>query len=253
MLSFAAAAVFLYAAGSLAAGPTIQAAGGENSYYWNPGHADTSPGESVTFSNSSPIVPHGITWTGGPGTPACSGVPIDSGKESWSGTCNFAQAGTYAFVCYVHPTEMKGTITVGSTGSTPPTVPNPPESAGSGSIATDLKLAKTQRGGAVRGSIDLLAGAGGELEVELLASRSLLLDSRQSGKTRVGRLVRSALPAGRVAFTVSLRRVARRALSSRGALPVTATVSVTAPGGATFERNRGVVMENESSPSKRGG
>jgi plastocyanin len=256
VLPFAAASVFLSASGSIAAGPAIEATGGVNGYYWNPGHADTSPGESVTFSNSSPTVPHGITWTGGPGTPACSGVPIDSGKESWSGSCNFAQAGTYTFVCYVHPTEMKGTITVGSTGPAPPTGPNPPESpglpesAGLGAIATGLKVAKTQRGGAVRGSIELLAGVGGELEVELLGARSSLLDTGQIGKMRVGRLVRSGLPSGRVAFTVPLKRVARRALRSRGSLPVTAAVSVTAPGGATFERNRRVLMEDGTSPSK---
>ena len=61
----------------------------------------------------------------------------------------------------------------------------------------------------MRGSIDLLAGGGGELEVELLASRSLLFDTWQSGKARVGRFVRSALTAGRVTFSVSLRRAAR--------------------------------------------
>jgi plastocyanin len=259
VLPFAAASVFLYASASIAAGPTIEAAGGQSGYSWNPSHIDTSPGESVSLSNSSPTVPHGITWTGGPGTPACSGVPIDSGKESWSGSCSFAQAGTYTFVCYVHPTEMKGTITVGSTGPTPPTGPNSPESAGPagspgppgpGAIATGLKLAKAQRGGAVRGSIDLLTGAGGELEIELLGARSSLLDTRQTGKMRVGRLVRSALPPGQVAFTVSLKPVARRALRSRGSLPLTAAVSVTAPGGATFERNRRVLMEDETVPSK---
>jgi plastocyanin len=261
VLPFAAASVFLYASGSIAAGPTIEAAGGGNSsYYWNPGHIDTSTGESVAFSNSSPTVPHGITWTGGPGTPACSEVPIDGGKESWSGTCNFTEAGTYTFVCYIHPTEMKGTITVDSAGPTPPTDPNPPEAPGSpgssgpggpadsGAIATGLKLAKTQRGGAVRGSIDLPAG--GELEVELLGARSSLFDTTQTGKIRVGRLVRSALPPGRAAFTVSLERVARRALRSRGSLPVTAVVSVAAPGGATFERNRRVLMKDQTSSSK---
>jgi plastocyanin len=248
VLPFAAASVFLYAPGSIAAGPTIEAAGGESSgYYWNPGRADIGPGESVTFSNSSPTVPHGIKWTGGPGTPGCSGVPIDGGKESWSGSCNFAQAGTYTFVCYVHPTEMKGTITVASTGPTPPpTGPNPPESAESGSIATGLRIAKTQQGGAVRGSIELLTGTGGELEVELLGARSSLLDARRTGKLRVGRLVRSGLPPGRVAFTVSLKRVARRALRSRGSLPVTAAISVTAPGRAAFERNRRVLLEDRS-------
>jgi hypothetical protein len=100
----------------------------------------------------------------------------------------------------------------------------------------------------VRGSIDLPAG--GELEVELRGARSSLLDTRQTGKVRVGRLVRSALPPGRAAFTVSLKRVARRALRSRGSLPLTAAISVTAPGGAIFERNRGVLVKDETVPSK---
>src|SRR6476620_11283237 len=56
-----------FAAGSSADGPTIEAAGpGSNGYYWKPSSATVGPGGSVSFRNVSAVVPHGVTWTGGP-------------------------------------------------------------------------------------------------------------------------------------------------------------------------------------------
>lgn len=248
VLSLAGALVFLSVSGSTAADLTIEAAGGAyGSYYWNPAHADTSTGGSVTFASASPSVLHGLSWTGGPVTPPCSGVPIDDGKTGWSGTCSFPEAGNYTFVCPVHPTEMKGTITAGSAGPGPS--PNPPGPPQSGPAAAGLKLAKTQRGPAVRGSINVLAAAG-RLEVELLVSRSLLFGPGKAGKVQVGRVVRSGLAAGRAPFAVPLKRVASRALGSRDALPLSARVAVTAADSDKFQRTRGVIVKNGSSESK---
>jgi hypothetical protein len=191
------------------------------------------------------VIPHGVTWKGVPETPSCSGVPIDEEKTSWSGSCTFAQPGTYAFVCTVHPTEMKGTVSVGSSET-----PNPPPPSGessesllAGRASRALRLAKSQRGSSVRGSIALSqAAAGGRLQIELLARRAALLGAGHPGTTRVGRLVRTSLKAGRVSFTVSLKRLARRALQTKEKLALTARVTVSAPNHQALKLRRGVVL-----------
>ncbi|HEY7255864.1 MAG TPA: plastocyanin/azurin family copper-binding protein [Solirubrobacterales bacterium] len=102
----------------LAADRTVEAAGSAGSYHWQPSTAEISPNGTVEFKNTEAI-PHAVTWTGGPETPSCPGVP-SAGEANWNGTCTFVQSGTYTFHCTVHPTEMTGTITV--TGPTKPTV-----------------------------------------------------------------------------------------------------------------------------------
>jgi plastocyanin len=249
-LPLGAALVLLFISGSPAAEPTIDAAEGGNGYYWSPSHAEVGAGGSLAFRNTSPSVPHGVTWTGGPETPACSGVPIDDGKTDWSGTCSFAQAGTYAFRCYIHSTEMTGTITVTAGGSASPVSPSPPPPT-AGPVASDLKLARNQRGRAVRGSIRLLrAGSGSRFEVDLTATRAHLLGTGHAGTARVGRLVHPSPPSGRFPFSISLDSAARSALRDREALPLTVTVTVTSPDGEVLRRTRGVVMLKGAPPAQ---
>jgi plastocyanin len=233
-----AAGLLLPAVAVSADGPTIEATSGGGGFAWNPATAAVGPGGAVNFKSNSTVVEHGVTWTGGPGTPSCTGVPINEGRTSWSGSCTFASPGNYAFVCSVHPIEMKGTITVGSGETNPP----PPGSSTTGPVAKDLKIAKSQRGGVVRGSIQVLAGAGGKLEVELLGARAVLLGPGKAGKMRVGRTVRSSLPSGRVQFSVSLKPVARRALRLKKRLSLTVRIVVTAPGRPALTLKRGVVL-----------
>lgn len=243
------ATVVAFAAGlataslSLADDPTVEASGGPYGYYWCPANASVAPGGSVAFRNSSASVMHGLSWKDGPEAPSCSGVPVDEGKTNWTGACAFAQAGTYSFFCPVHPTEMEGTITVSAGGSLggdpPPTSGQPP----TGPVANELKLARRQRGGAVRGSLQLLrTGFGSRLVVELTAPRARLLGPSRAGKLRVGRLVRSSPPQGRLRFAVSLGHLARGALLDGKALPLTVKITMTSPEGGTFERTRGVVV-----------
>jgi len=237
------AGVFLFSAASLAEGPTIEATGGAYGYYWSPSTAEVGPGGSVAFTSPSGSVPHGVTWTSGPETPQCAGVPIDTGKTGWSGSCTFAQAGAYAFRCYVHPTEMKGTVTVGSSGTVPSQPPPPTGTPADGPPLKTLQLARNQRGGAVRGFVDLSqTGAGSGLRVELLAARALLFGSGRPGTIQVGKLVRTSLQAGRIPFTVSLKRVARDALRLHDRLRLTVKVTVTPPGGEALRRVRPVVL-----------
>ncbi len=246
VLLLAAAAAMQFVPASSAEGPTIESAGNfETGYVWRPSTAAVGLGGIVNFKSSSTTVPHGVVWTGGPEKPSCSGVPIEQEKMSWSGSCTFVQAGTYAFVCYVHPTEMKGTITVSSAETPPGQQPPPGESSESplrGRASQALMLARSQRGAAVHGSLDLTdASAGGKLEVVLLASRAILA-ARSSAASRVGRVVRSPLRAGRVAFTVALKSRARRVLRSRKNFPLTVQVIVRPPGRAALTLKRGVVL-----------
>jgi plastocyanin len=221
-----------------AAAPTIEATFGGSGYSWSPSSASAGIGGSVNFKNQSGSVEHGVSWTGGPDTPSCTGVPIDKGDTSWSGSCTFDQAGTYTFRCTVHPTEMKGSITVTS-GTEPP----PPTEGTSGPVATGLQLAGQQRGSSVRGSIELLrAGSGSSLRVELRAARSRLFGAGRKGMAAAGRLVRSSPATGRLEFSVPLKGTALRALRSLGTLPLQATVTATAPGGDSLKRTRTVVM-----------
>jgi plastocyanin len=234
------------AAGSSAEGPAIEAASAGAGFTWKPSSATVGAGGTVGFKNPSSVVPHGVNWTGGPEKPSCSGVPAGQESTNWSGSCTFAQAGTYTFICPVHPTEMKGTITVTS-GEAPPGPPPPPEGSPEsplqGSAAHALKIAKSQHGGSVRGSVDLSqASVGGRLEVTLLASRASLSAAQRPATSRVGRLVRSASRAGRIAFAVSLKRAARKALRSKKKLPLTVQVVVTPSGQAALTLKRGVVL-----------
>jgi plastocyanin len=237
------AGLLLFSAASLAEGPTIEAAGGESSPYWNPASAEIAAGGSVNFKNPSASILHGVAWTGGPETPKCTGVPVDDFKYSWSGSCTFTQAGAYPFKCTVHPT-MTGKIVVASSGTPPgPPPPGTPGAQPGGPALQALTIARGQRGDHVKGSVDVSqAGAGGRLRVDLVATRTMLFGPGHRGKMRVGRLTRSSLPEGHVAFAVSLTGVARRALQRVERLPLQVKVTVTPPEGSVLRRMRGVIV-----------
>ncbi len=103
--------------------PTVSATGGgygtTTPLAWSPSQVTIGAGAAVSFANPSAEVPHGIIWIGAV-KPVCSGVPLGegNGQTRWSGSCTFAQAGTYEFECSVHHREMTGTITVSPAGTT---------------------------------------------------------------------------------------------------------------------------------------
>ena len=243
--------------------PTIEAknAGGGiyTTHEWSPSSATVGVSGVVTFVNSSSSVEHGVVWSSAI-RPACAGVP-EAGAVSWSGTCTFSQPGTYTFYCSVHPSEMKGSITVNANGTTTTTMtsggtttsttttgsstsqaPPPGTSLLQGSTREALTLAKGQRGTGVRGSVRISrAGAGGRLEVDLLAKRASL--ASLSGPFRsVGKLVRRSLSAGKVSFSVPLNAKGRRALRHHGHLALRAVVEVSSPAAATLSASRSVVL-----------
>jgi plastocyanin len=279
--SLGAAAVVLPAAASSEASPAVEAenkpggGGYEGSHAWKPSGVTIAAGSAVTFSNPTSI-PHGVRWVSSPAPPSCSGgVPVGTGASAsgtnWSGTCTFTQAGSYTFYCTVHGAEMTGTITVNPGGTTttqpttggggptttttaPTTTSGGPGSAptlgsaapgGSplaGGAATAVKLSPLQRGASVRGSVAISAtGAGGRLQVDLLAKSASLAGHRAS-RVRVGRLVRSSLHAGRLPFSVALDARARRALHAHRRLALTVRLVLSPPQGAATSVVRSVVL-----------
>ena len=167
-----------------------------------------------------------IAWTGT--APTCSsGVPVSpaSPTTDWEGKCKFEQPGTYKFesstlfigeglnyTMYEIVVEgaATGTTTTTTTTTTPatttPTTPTTPSEPSHGTPleggSKALKLAGSQRGSAVHGSIKVSrAGAGGRLEVGLFAAGASLAKAGHPAQVRVGRLVRSSLKAGSVSFS----------------------------------------------------
>ncbi len=96
-----------------------------------------------------------------------------------------------------------------------------------------IHLAGAAHPRAVSGSVTVsAAGAGGRLEVDLLAPRAALARAGTPTLVRVGRVVRSPVPAGVVRFKVSLDAQALRALHVRRRLALTVRIVLTPPAGA---------------------
>ncbi len=144
-----------------------------------------------------------------------------------------------------------GTTTTTTTPATPttttttaPTAPSEP-SHGSplegGSRA--LKLAGSQQGSTVRGSIKVSqAGSGGRLEVGLFAAGASLARTGHPAQVRVGRLVRSSLKAGNVSFSVPLSAKGKTALRRHRRLALTVKITLTPVHGAAVTVARGVLV-----------
>jgi plastocyanin len=237
--------------------PTVEAVEpGLYEHAWSPKQVTVGAGGAITIRNPS-ATPHGVHWVGGPATPVCSsGVPVGttasaSGAE-WSGTCTFAQAGTYTFYCTVHGPEMTETVTVSGggtttttttpTGTTPTgTTPGSPvEPLGGSVLLRGAALASIQRGGAVHGTVKV-AGVGGRLQVDLLATGASLGKPRHQARVRVGRLVRDRVPAGEASFRVRLDASARRALKRHRRLALVVRITLTPSHGTPSSITRTVV------------
>jgi plastocyanin len=251
-----AAAVVLPAVASSEAAPRIKAVDESGAYEyhrWEPPAFTVAVGGVVSFSNPSEAVKHGVEWKSPPATPTCSGVPVGPAVSGtrWSGTCTFSQPGKYEFWCTVHGSSMSGTITVNAGGTTTTSAYPPPTTTGSttapaypssgpegsspssaksplaGSASTAVKLPSSEHGSSVRGSVAISqAGAGGSLEVDLLAKSASLASGGHGTRVRVGKLVLSRLRAGKVTFSVPLNRRARGALRRHRQLALSARIVV---------------------------
>jgi hypothetical protein len=132
--------------------------------------------------------------------------------------------------------------TTPSTATTPGSLETPPSQSGSHPLAT-LALANAQHGDAVHGTIQIPAADGGaRLEVELLAQGASLAKVKRAGSSRVGRLVRSSAPAGKVSFTVALDAAAKSALRHQHKLALTVKIVLTPKHGATLTLTRSLAL-----------
>ena len=208
-----------------------------------------------------------IAWTGT--APTCSsGVPVSpaSPTTDWEGKCKFEQPGTYKFESStlfigegLNYTMYEIVVEGAATGTTPtttttttpttttPTTPTTPSEPSHGTPleggSKALKLAGSQRGSAVHGSIKVSrAGAGGRLEVGLFAAGASLAKAGHPAQVRVGRLVRSSLKAGSVSFSVPLSVKGKAALRRHRRLALTVKIMLTPLHGASVTITRGIVV-----------
>ncbi len=218
-------------------------------------------GGTVTFVDQKTAA--NIAWTGT--APTCEpSVPVAPAapKTGWEGKCTFEKPGTYKFEsstlfkdAYEDYTKYEvvaegsatTTGTPGTTGTTttttPTTSPPSPESLLAGSESQAVKVAKSQHGGSVKGSINLSkAAAGYRLEVDLLTQSASLAKTKHSTRVRVGRYLHSSLSAGKLSFSVKLNANARRAIKRHHRLALTVEIVLTPVAGAPVSVARSVVL-----------
>ncbi len=107
-------------------------------------------------------------------------------------------------------------------------------------IAGSLKLSGHRT--TVRGSIGIgLTGAGGRLEIDLLAKPSAL-GARGSKPLVLGRFVRSSAVGGTLSFSITLSSRAKAALRRHGRLALSAKITLTPTQGAAVTITRSVVV-----------
>jgi hypothetical protein len=110
-----------------------------------------------------------------------------------------------------------------------------------------LKLTAPRHGSTVRGSVDVgQSGAGGRLEVDLLAKSASLASRRRSGSkaVQVGRLVRASVSAGKVSFSVALTARGKSALRRHHRLALTVKITLTPMRGAAVTITRSVTLRS---------
>jgi plastocyanin len=107
-----------------------------------------APGQTVHFGYPQGSTSHNVEFTGP--QPRCtqtSGaiiwrdsppLPKFALPAGWAGDCTFDSPGVYAFVCSVHPDEMKGSVTVGTVAQATP-IPTPPPPVRDGTPAPKPK------------------------------------------------------------------------------------------------------------------
>lgn len=106
-------------------------------------------------------------------------------------------------------------------------------------------LSSSQHGSSVNGSLEVSpSGAGGGLEVDLLATNASLAQVRRpgAGSVRVGRLVRASVSAGKLRFAVPLNAKAKAALRRHHHLALTVRIVLTPTNGAAVTITRGVLV-----------
>ncbi len=111
-------------------------------------------------------------------------------------------------------------------------------------VAGSLNLTVPHHGSTVHGSVAVAStGAGGRLEIDLIANSASLATVRHKKSTStVGRLVRSSLYAGKVSFSVSLNAKAKSALRRHHRLALSVQIVLKPLHGAAVTIIRSIVL-----------
>jgi hypothetical protein len=111
-------------------------------------------------------------------------------------------------------------------------------------VAGSLNLTVPHHGSTVHGSVAVAStGAGGRLEIDLIANSASLATVRHKKSTStVGRLVRSSLYAGKVSFSVSLNAKAKSALRRHHRLALSLQIVLKPLHGAAVTIIRSIVL-----------
>lgn len=204
---------------------------------------------NVVFPRARPTV-CGISEGPAGTTAALPSVPSPPG---WEGGCDFDVAGTYAFVCGVHP-QMTGSVTAVQTAASPPPPPADVELPGGldgDAAAGDLQVALRQRGYGIRGSVFVARGNARLLARAFARRKSLYAGSRSTLAVQIGRHVRSTGGGVRIAFTAPLNRAARAALRRNGRLLTTLRLTITPREGDPYTATRRVILRSPSASAPR--
>jgi plastocyanin len=144
------------------------------------------------------------------------------------------------------PSEPPPPTTTTTTASPlPPTTTTHAEPPPGPPIVGSPSLRSTQHGTSVKGLLDVSqAGAGGRLEVDLLAKGASLAAVHRSSQVRVGRLVRASVSAGKVSFSVALTARAKSALRRHHRLALTVKITLTPTHGTAVSIARSVTLRS---------
>jgi hypothetical protein len=209
-------------------------------------------GGTITFVDMKTAA--NIAWTGT--APTCeAGVPVapTAPKTGWEGKCTFTAPGTYKFessTLWPEYTKYEVVVEGSAAGTTgeggPKTGPGPgtaPAGEGPASpLSGSPKISREQRGGMVKGSLQISgAGAGGRLEVTLIATAASLGGSGHATRV-VGRFVGASVDAGRRSFLVKLDAKARKVLELRGRLALKVEIRLAPVNGEATTVTRPVVL-----------
>ncbi len=130
------------------------------------------------------------------------------------------------------PTPTGGNPT--GTTSSSPSSGQPKIEPASGPLFGSLKLASTQHGGMVHGSLVVSsAGSEGQLQIELLT---------KGAAAPVGKLVRSSLRAGKLTFSLPLSAKAKHTLKTHHRLALTVKIVLTPKHGTAMTLTRSLVL-----------
>jgi hypothetical protein len=210
-------------------------------------------GGSITFVDSKTAA--NLAWAGA--APACEpGVPVapTAPRTGWEGKCAFATPGTYKFESstlwpeytrYEVVVEGSAGGTTGEGGSKASSTPGTTPAGGSPAspLSGSPKIGRAQRGGAVKGSVQISdAGAGGRLEVSLIATAASLGGTGHGARV-VGRFVSASVAAGRRSFSVKLDAKAKRALERRRHLALKVEITLTPVNGEATTLTRSVALQ----------